>query len=57
VLGTPEVMRQWALATGPDAAELSQVLGAIERFANYLPGRGAVDYEWWVASIRPSDPE
>jgi hypothetical protein len=52
VLGTPEIMRQWAIVTGPSAAELSQVLEAITRFANYQPSRGAVDYGWWVASIR-----
>lgn len=57
VLGTPEVMRQWAEAVGPEAEELSQVLRAIERFANYRPGRRAGDYEWWMASIRTSDPE
>ena len=52
VLATPEVMKQWAIVTKPSAIELSQVLGAIERFSNYLPSRGAVDYEWWVASLR-----
>ena len=55
VLATTEVMKQWAVATRPSANELSQVLEAIERFANYRPGRGAVDYEWWVASLRPAD--
>jgi hypothetical protein len=39
VLATPEIMKQWAIATTPSAAELSQVLEAIERFANYRPGR------------------
>ncbi len=53
VLATPEVMKQWATAAGPSAAELSQALEAIERFSNYRPGRSAGDYEWWVASIRP----
>jgi hypothetical protein len=52
VLATPEVMRQWAIATDPNVDELSQVLEAIERFSNYRPGRGAVDYAWWVASLR-----
>jgi hypothetical protein len=50
-------MKQWAVATSPDEKELSQVLQAIERFSNYRPGRGAVDYEWWVASIRPAEIE
>jgi hypothetical protein len=55
VLATPEVMKQWAISAGPGVEELARVLGAIERFANYLPGRGAVDYEWWVASISASE--
>lgn len=53
VLATPEIMKQWALATSPSANELSGVLEAIERFANYRPGRDAVDYDWWVAALRP----
>ncbi len=57
VLATPEVMRQWAVATNPSADELSQVLEAIERFSNYRPGRGAVDYAWWVASLKPTGAE
>jgi hypothetical protein len=57
VLATPEVMKQWAIASGPTAAELSQVLGAIERFANYRPGRGATDYQWWMESILSGEPE
>ncbi|OWK43387.1 hypothetical protein [Fimbriiglobus ruber] len=55
VLGTPEVMKQWALTTGPSVAEVSHILEAIERFANYRPGRNAVKYEWWVRSIRPNE--
>ncbi len=55
VLATPEVMKQWAVSAGPGLEELAQVPEAIERFANYLPGRAAVDYEWWIASIRPRE--
>ena len=52
VLATTEVMKQWSEIVKPSAAELSAVLEAIERFANYTPGRNAVDFEWWVASIK-----
>ena len=55
VLGTPEVMKRWAGITKPSASELTRVLEAIERFANYRPSRAAIDYEWWVDSIRPSE--
>lgn len=51
VLGTTGVMRGWAEISRPGAEELSAALGAIERFANYRPGRGAEEYEWWVAAI------
>ncbi len=52
VLGTTGVMKQWAETVRPTADELSSVLEAIERFANYRPGRGAENFEWWVASIK-----
>lgn len=52
VLATPEVMEQWASTINPSVNELSEVLEAIERFANYRPGRGAINYDWWMDSIR-----
>ncbi len=55
VLSTTEVMKQWAEAARPSAKELAQILQAIERFANDRPRPGAVEYEWWVASLRSPD--
>ena len=52
LLSTPEVIRQWAIITTPSTPELSRVLEAIERYANYRPGRGAIDYDWWLESMR-----
>jgi hypothetical protein len=52
VLATTEVIKQWAETAKPKAADLSIVLEAIERFANYRPGRGAENYGWWLASIQ-----
>jgi len=52
VLATTGVMKQWADLVSPSADELSATLAAIERFANYRPGRGAQHYDWWVASIK-----
>jgi predicted nucleic acid-binding protein len=57
VLGTPEIVRQWATATHLGVQELSQVLDAIERFANDRPAPSASQYKWWVASIRAGDSE
>jgi predicted nucleic acid-binding protein len=52
VLTTTGIMKQWSEIMNPSAAELSAVLQAIERYANYTPGRGAMNFDWWVASIR-----
>jgi predicted nucleic acid-binding protein len=54
VVGTTEIMKQWFDIAKPSAAELCAVLEAIERFANYTPARGAVNFDWWVASIKPT---
>jgi len=54
VLATTEVIKQWSEIVKPSAAERSAVLEAIERFANYTPGRGTVNFDWWVASIKTS---
>ena len=50
VAGTPDVMKQWSEIIMPSAMELSLVLRAVERFANYRPGRGAENFAWWEAS-------
>lgn len=50
VLATTEVMKEWSEIAKPSAAELAAALQSIERFANYTPGRSAVNYDWWVAS-------
>jgi len=52
VLATTGIVKQWSEVAKPGADELSTVLEAIERFANYRPGRGAEHYEWWGASIQ-----
>ncbi len=55
VVATPEVVKEWAETSSPSARMLSQTLEAIERFANYRPGRGVAEYEWWAASLRSPD--
>ena len=57
VLSTPEIMKSWASQVKPNVAELSRVLGAIERFGNYRPKQGAVDFDWWMASIGTGESE
>ena len=52
VLGTPEVMKEWAKVAKPGTSKLSEVLLAIERFSNYRPKKGVAQYEWWIVSIK-----
>jgi hypothetical protein len=52
VIGTPEVMKLWSESLEPAAEELSRVLQAIERFANYRPGPSAENFDWWISSVR-----
>ena len=51
VLAPPEIMKYWSDLTHPSAVELRRALAASERFANDTPGRGAVNFDWWKASI------
>ena len=52
VLATTEVIKQWSEIAKPSVTELSVVLEAIERFANYRPARGAEHFNWWEAAIK-----
>lgn len=52
VVATTEVMKRWSEITKPSESELSVVLEAIERFANYRPARGAEYFDWWLAAIK-----
>lgn len=54
LLATTEVMKQWSEIARPTATELSVALGAIERFANYRPGRGTENFDWWISAIKAS---
>lgn len=52
VLATTEVMKQWSEVFRPTTAELSAVLEAVERFANFRPGSADQNYGWWLDSIQ-----
>lgn len=51
VVSTKEVLKQWSEITHPDISKLRATLAAIERFANYRPGRSLLHYEWWMAAL------
>ncbi len=54
VLATTEVVKLWSEIVEPSASELSAALKAIERYANYRPGRSVKNFDWWVTSIESS---
>lgn len=54
ILSTTGILKRWAEIVAPTPDELTMVLAAIERFANYRPGRSAEHYSWWVNSIHPT---
>jgi predicted nucleic acid-binding protein len=51
VVETTAIMKQWADIALPGAAELASALESIERFANFIPGRTAVEQGWWQKAI------
>ena len=51
LLSTTLVMKQWSESVKPAAADLANTLRAIERFANYRPGRNVEHYAWWADSL------
>jgi len=52
LLSTAEVVKTWSEVAKISKTDLSDVLRAIERFANYWPGSGADHFDWWANSIR-----
>ena len=52
VTGTPDVMKVWSEIARPTAGDLAAVLHNVERFANFRPGRSAINFAWWLASIQ-----
>ncbi len=57
VINTTTIIRQWAESTQLGVADLAVALAAINRYANYKPGRGTENFDWWVRSISLPDAE
>lgn len=51
LLSTAEVIKTWSEVARIATTDLSAVLQAIERFANYTPSRGTENFDWWTNSI------
>jgi predicted nucleic acid-binding protein len=51
VVTTPELVRRWADAADPPAAEIRDLLYRIQRLARFTPRRDDDHYEWWRRSL------
>lgn len=54
IVTTPEIVKHWVDEAEPTAAEIAEVLQAMERFAKYVPHRSNSMREWWMARRDPS---
>lgn len=56
VVGSPELVKAWALATGPDQAALNKLLQDIQVLAQFTPNPATPEYQWWVDALAKSPP-
>jgi predicted nucleic acid-binding protein len=47
LLGTPEIIRSWSVATGAAPSEIAEVLRAIETRGRFFPSAEVPDGDWW----------
>jgi len=52
IISTPEIMKHWQDNGKPEADAFQQAIVAVEKRANYLPGRRDPLYEWWQSCKR-----
>lgn len=48
VITTPTIIRRWADDYRISPGDLARVIGAIGRFAKFVPHRSSPDYLWWM---------
>jgi hypothetical protein len=56
VVSCPELVKKWAIATGPDQAALNRVLQDIQALAQFKPNPSMPEYKWWVDELAKSSP-
>jgi predicted nucleic acid-binding protein len=49
VVGTPELIKQWAMAANILPSTIKALLANVEFGARFVPPESAPGYEWWVA--------
>jgi hypothetical protein len=56
VVSCPQLVKAWAVATGPDQAALNKVLQDIQVLAQFAPNPSMPEYRWWVDEQAKSGP-
>jgi hypothetical protein len=56
VVSCPELVKAWAVATGPDQAALNRVLQDIQVLAQFRPNPTMPEYQWWVDELAKTTP-
>lgn len=51
VVTTPELVKRWADASKAPDREVSAVLRRVRDCARFVPRRGSILYDWWVARL------
>ena len=52
VVTTPELVKRWADASKTSDEEVAVVLRRMQDFGRFIPRRGSVLYQWWIARLR-----
>jgi len=47
VVNTTQFLRRWAEDIGASRVQIAATIGRIQRFARFIPRRGATESEWW----------
>ena len=55
VVTTPELIKRWADASEASHKEVSAVVRRVRDRARFVPRRGAVLYDWWMARLEAAD--
>lgn len=55
VLGTPEIVRNWAECNCVSDGEIALAIGNIQRFAKYTPRANGPDSDWWYRKQGTND--
>lgn len=55
VVSTPELIRRWADASTATDEEVSKVVHRVRNRARFVPRRGSLLHDWWMARLQRGD--